>query len=92
MGIGTSDCVVQGVLEKFDSADVDWNPYPATAGDGLEVRASIYVASETEGVQTLTKMIKDYQNACPNTPIALIGYSQVCSVFMSSKFLESTQS
>ena len=65
--IGAVAAQVQQSVPGSDSEAVD---YPATLTN--------YVASESSGVAGMQKLIESYVARCPNSKIALLGYSQVC--------------
>lgn len=44
--------------------------YPATLND--------YVQSENDGATTMLQLAKEYHSSCPDSKMALLGYSQVC--------------
>jgi hypothetical protein len=57
--------------------------YPATnpvATGTLDLAA--YYSSENAGAKAILEEVNQYHSACPNSKIALIGYSQVCAAFM----------
>lgn len=64
--IGAVATQVQQTVPGSDSEAVD---YPATLTD--------YQASEASGVAAMMKLIQSYAERCPNSKIALLGYSQV---------------
>lgn len=64
--IGAVATQVQQAVPGSDSEAVD---YPATLQN--------YQSSEASGVVAMTKLIQDYTARCPNSKIALMGYSQV---------------
>lgn len=64
--IGGVSTQVKALIPNSDSEAVD---YPATLTD--------YQNSEGKGVTAMTAQIKAYAARCPNTKIAIMGYSQV---------------
>jgi len=64
--IGAVATQVQQTVPGSDSEAVD---YPATLTD--------YQASEASGVAGMQTLIESYAARCPNSKIALMGYSQV---------------
>ena len=40
----------------------------------------VYKKSEQAGVDNLTAHIQEFSTTCPDTPIVLLGYSQVCAL------------
>ncbi|KAH8647048.1 cutinase [Tricladium varicosporioides] len=67
--IGAVASQVQQAVPGSDSEAVD---YPATLQN--------YQSSEASGVAAMTKLIQDYTARCPNSKIALMGYSQGAQV------------
>lgn len=68
-GEGLIGGVASAVKLRVSGSDSESVDYPATLTD--------YVNSESKGITAMTKLIKDYTTRCPNTMIALLGYSQV---------------
>ncbi|KAK2629580.1 hypothetical protein QTJ16_000400 [Diplocarpon rosae] len=64
--IGAVATQVQEMVPGSDSEAVD---YPATLTD--------YLKSEASGVSAMTKLIQDYAVRCPESKMALMGYSQM---------------
>ncbi|KUJ06810.1 cutinase-domain-containing protein [Mollisia scopiformis] len=67
--IGAVATQVQQQLPGSDSEAVD---YPATLTD--------YLNSEASGVAAMTKLVENYAVRCPNSKMALLGYSQGAQV------------
>ncbi|TVY54615.1 Acetylxylan esterase, partial [Lachnellula suecica] len=67
--IGAVATQVQQAVPGSDSEAVD---YPATLTN--------YTASEASGVAGMQKLIQDYAARCPNSKMALLGYSQGAQV------------
>ena len=67
--IGAVATMVKASVPGSDSEAVD---YPATLTN--------YTTSEPSGVAAMTKLITDYTTRCPDSKIALLGYSQVCFI------------
>ncbi|PBP28530.1 acetylxylan esterase [Diplocarpon rosae] len=67
--IGAVATQVQEMVPGSDSEAVD---YPATLTD--------YLNSEASGVSAMTKLIQDYAVRCPESKMALMGYSQGAQV------------
>ncbi|KAI6710008.1 hypothetical protein PZA11_001040 [Diplocarpon coronariae] len=63
--IGQVATMVQNALPGSDSVAVN---YPATIQN--------YQSSESQGVAAMKTLITDYVSRCPNSKIALLGYSQ----------------
>ena len=64
--IGAVATMVKNAIPGSDSEAVD---YPATLTD--------YQNSEASGVAGMQKSVTEYATRCPNSKIALMGYSQV---------------
>lgn len=67
--IGAVATMVKAALPGSDSEAV---VYPATLTD--------YQASESSGVAAMTKLVQDYAAMCPDSKIAVMGYSQGAQV------------
>lgn len=74
VGLGRIGVVAGNVSELVPGSSVDAVVYPATF--------DAYFASEGTGVLAMTAMINEYTAACPESKIALIGYSQGGQVAM----------
>jgi hypothetical protein len=72
--IGAVATSVQGMIPGSDSEAVD---YPATLQN--------YNTSEPAGTTAMTKLITEYAARCPNSKIALLGYSQVYAPIFSQR-------
>lgn len=68
-GVGKMGVISGNVTEKVPGSTVEAVDYPATLTD--------YIESEGEGAVAMAKMVVDYAKKCPETKIALLGYSQV---------------
>jgi hypothetical protein len=66
--IGEVASLVEQAIPGSDSVAVD---YPATLFN--------YADSEAQGIAAMTELIEAYATACPDTKMALLGYSQVSS-------------
>lgn len=78
-GCGEIGKVVDAVNAGITGSDFEAIDYPAT-GINLETgKWSIveYARSETIGIAQLTAAMQAYHAKCPNTPTAVMGYSQV---------------
>ncbi|KAI9050534.1 hypothetical protein LZ554_005695 [Drepanopeziza brunnea f. sp. 'monogermtubi'] len=71
-GQGIIGAVATKVQNAMPGSDSEAVVYPATLTD--------YLASEASGVAAMTKMIEEYSARCPNSKIALMGYSQGAQV------------
>jgi acetylxylan esterase len=70
-GEGIIGAVATQVQQSVPGSDSEAVDYPATLTD--------YLNSEASGVTAMTKLIQSYVARCPNSKIALLGYSQVFS-------------
>jgi hypothetical protein len=68
-GEGIIGAVATQVHQSVPGSDAEAVDYPATLTD--------YLNSEASGVAAMTKLIQSYVARCPNSKIALLGYSQV---------------
>jgi len=68
-GEGIIGAVATQVQQSVPGSDAEAVDYPATLTD--------YLNSEASGVAAMTKLIQSYVARCPNSKIALLGYSQV---------------
>ncbi|KAK3312108.1 cutinase-domain-containing protein [Apodospora peruviana] len=73
-GLGLMGIVVRNVTLRLPGSDYEAVNYPATFSD--------YTGSEAAGVEAFTTMIEEYTKLCPDTPIALLGYSQGAQALM----------
>jgi acetylxylan esterase len=71
-GEGIIGAVATQVQQEVPGSDSEAVVYPATLTD--------YLNSEASGVAAMTLLIQSYVARCPSSKIALLGYSQVCSV------------
>ncbi|KAH6716378.1 cutinase [Leptodontidium sp. MPI-SDFR-AT-0119] len=71
-GQGTIGGVVTLVQQAVPGSDSEAVDYPATLTD--------YLNSEAAGVAAMQILIQDYATRCPNSKIALLGYSQGAQV------------
>lgn len=68
-GSGLMGAVAQQIMLRIPNSDTSPLKYPAIFEP--------YVPSQTEGVRTLAKVVRDYAALCPKTKMILLGYSQV---------------
>jgi hypothetical protein len=68
-GSGLMGAVAQQIMLRIPSSDISPLKYPAIFEP--------YIPSQTEGVGTLAKVVRDYATLCPKTKMILLGYSQV---------------
>ncbi|GAA5999835.1 hypothetical protein JCM10207_005932 [Rhodosporidiobolus poonsookiae] len=71
-GEGIIGAVADDVKQQVDGAESVAVDYPATLSN--------YFASEAEGVDEMTKLVEASAKNCPNSKIALLGYSQGAQV------------
>jgi len=69
-GEGIIGQVAIEVVNQVPGSDSVAVNYPATLYN--------YQSSESQGVTAMTQLIEQYVSRCPNSKIALMGYSQVC--------------
>ncbi|GME52458.1 carbohydrate esterase family 5 protein [Neofusicoccum parvum] len=74
-GPGIIGAVAQSIISRVPGSDLDSVVYPASINNVED-----YSNSEHQGVVAMTKLVQDYVTACPNTKIALLGYSQGAEV------------
>ncbi|MCJ1415390.1 hypothetical protein MMC32_001722 [Xylographa parallela] len=75
-GYGALGQVVDQVLGQVTGSTSEAVDYPA---NGL-FNFTVYQQSETIGIQNMTKALTSYTQACPQSRIALLGYSQGAQV------------
>lgn len=72
-GPGESGKLGEAIADRIPGTNITSNPYPATFDD------PIYFESVLFGTLALGVMLTAYVTACPDSKIAVIGYSQVDS-------------
>jgi acetylxylan esterase len=75
-GFGSSQTVVNLVLDAFPGATSEAIVYPAAGGNN-------YSSSVTAGIKAVADQTTAFATRCPNARIVLVGYSQVGSGFNS---------
>lgn len=70
-GVGETGKVVEAIAQRINGSDYDANPYPAT-GDNPN-----YFISVANGTAVLKQLVVEYAESCPESKMALFGYSQV---------------
>lgn len=70
-GTGVTGNLADLIASQIDGSDVQGIAYPATFED------PDYFLSVSNGTRLLKQVIIDYSQACPDSKIALFGYSQV---------------
>lgn len=71
-GAGVTGNITDRIASQIDGSNVQGVAYPATFEDPN------YFLSVSNGTQLLKKNIIKYSQACPDSKMALFGYSQVC--------------
>lgn len=72
-GVGATGNVTDLILSQINGSNVHPIEYPASFDD------PIYFISVANGTQLLKQAVTDYAEACPDSKMALFGYSQVCT-------------
>ncbi|CAG7561338.1 unnamed protein product [Fusarium equiseti] len=67
-GSGLMGAVAQQIMLRIPNSDISPLKYPAIFEP--------YISSQTKGVRTLAKVVRDYATLCPKTKMILLGYSQ----------------
>jgi acetylxylan esterase len=75
-GYGTSQGLVNMVLQAYSGATAEAIVYPACGGQSSCGGVS-YENSANQGTQAVVKAVTSLNQKCPDTKIVLIGYSQV---------------
>lgn len=73
-GTGVTGTLADLIASQIDGSDVQGIAYPATFED------PDYFLSVSNGTRLLKQVIVDYSQTCPDSKIALFGYSQVCHI------------
>ncbi|KAK5996673.1 Acetylxylan esterase 2-like protein [Cladobotryum mycophilum] len=73
-GPGTTQVITDKIQELIPDSVVAPIDYPATLDN--------YGESETKGVQAMHKVLGDYKQACPDSKMAIFGYSQGAHISM----------
>lgn len=71
-GFGVLQNISTRVIEQLPGSNAEAVVYPATL-DG-------YQGSEGQGVTAMTQLVNNYAQACPNSKMVLMGYSQGAQV------------
>ncbi|KAM0276283.1 hypothetical protein ACHAQH_006913 [Verticillium albo-atrum] len=69
-GAGESGKLGNALLERIPGSNITANPYPASWDE------PVYFISVATGALTLASILTQYVEACPESKIAIIGYSQ----------------
>ena len=70
-GPGATAILAEQVVERIPGSSFEGLDYPATLTD------PDYDESVAEGDEALRKRLRDYAEACPDSKMAVLGYSQV---------------
>lgn len=70
-GPGVIGKIADAVAERINGSHVTGLSYPAT------LQEPAYEESESKGVESLQKDINNYFDKCPDSKVAVFGYSQV---------------
>lgn len=73
-GTGVTGNLTALIASQIDGSNVQGIAYPATFDDPN------YFLSVSNGTRVLRQAIVDYSQACPDSKMALFGYSQVCHI------------
>lgn len=84
-GFGSTGPVVDMVLSSVPGSTSEAINYPACGGQASCGDIS-YAQSVIDGVSAVASQVNDFNAECPSTVLVLIGYSQVCSIYMSLNF------
>jgi acetylxylan esterase len=71
-GFGILQNISTRVMEQLPGSNAEAVVYPATLDD--------YQNSEGQGVAAMTQLVNNYAQACPNSKMVLMGYSQGAQV------------
>lgn len=76
---GSPGVLALEVAKQISGSSVAGVIYPAAnpISDTGDVDLSVYYSSENKGAAAILQEVKQYHTACPQSKIALIGYSQV---------------
>ncbi|EEA21535.1 carbohydrate esterase [Talaromyces marneffei ATCC 18224] len=74
-GYGSSDTVVNDVLNAYPGSTAEAIVYPACGGQSSCGGAS-YSSSVAQGIAAVASAVNSFHSQCPNTEIVLVGYSQ----------------
>lgn len=80
-GYGTSATVVNLVIGAHSGATSEAINYPACGGQASCGGAS-YASSAQQGVAAVVSAVNNFNSQCPESQIVLVGYSQVCLLYL----------
>ena len=78
-GYGSSNTVVNLVLQAYPGSNAEAINYPACGGQSSCGGVS-YDSSQSQGTTAVVNAVTAYNKKCPNTQLVLVGYSQVGSL------------
>lgn len=70
-GTGSTGYLAKQVASRIKGSDIEGLDYPATMTD------PDYITSVGEGSDEMRETVREYVKACPDTKVAVMGYSQV---------------
>ncbi|KZT33667.1 Acetylxylan esterase At 0.90 angstrom resolution, partial [Sistotremastrum suecicum HHB10207 ss-3] len=79
-GYGTSQSVVQSIVNAYPGATSEAIVYPACGGQSSCGDVS-YADSVIQGVEAVQAAVDGFNSKCPNTFLVLVGYSQGGQIF-----------
>lgn len=79
-GYGTSQGLVNMVLQAYSGSTAEAIVYPACGGQSNCGGVS-YDQSASQGTAAVVSAVTSFNQRCPNTKIVLIGYSQVSGLW-----------
>lgn len=74
-GYGSSETVVNLVLNGYSGATAEAIDYPACGGQSSCGGAS-YSSSVRQGINSVASTVNSFNSRCPDTKLVLVGYSQ----------------
>ena len=69
--LGETKALVDNIAKQIDGSNIQPILYPASFDD------PVYMVSVSNGTRLVRKAITEYAKACPDSKMALFGYSQV---------------
>ena len=79
VGYGSAGTFVDLIKNAYPGSSSEAISYPATGG-------SSYSSSAATGAQNIANQINAFNKKCPSTKLVVVGYSQVCIVFLGARF------